>query len=211
MFWGIGDSFVASLANSNRRNWKITVKTKSSGCVKKPVEKSTNILEKSIWHRKCQPGPKVCKNSYTRIAQICGEVQKINFVILGEFWSFSHVKIYLWYQTQKKSGSWNTFSLLRPTVSHQIWSRSNENQKVLPMIQKISDKCLKIEVTKSAIKHFEKFQLFVIGCVFALFQCCITKFSIGSNFGVKPKKSLYSNCLFCTNLLFCWNIVFPQP
>jgi len=47
------------------------------------------------------------------------------------------------------------------------------------------------KVTKSAVKHFEKFRLFVIGCIFALFQCCTPKSSIGSDFGVNPKKSLF--------------------
>jgi len=81
------------------------------------------------------------------------------------------------------------------------------------MIQKISDKCPKIEekLTNSSIKRFENFRLFAIGCIFALFQCCTPKSSIGSECGVKPKKSLFSNCRFCPNLLFCRNIVFSKP
>jgi len=56
----------------------------------------------------------------------------------------------------------------------------------MPVIQKISDKYPKIEekLTKSAINHLEKFRLFFIGCIFALFQCCTPKPSIRSNFGV---------------------------
>jgi len=49
---------------------KQSSQNKNSGYVQKPVEKSTNTLEKFIWHRKCRPGPKVCKNIYTRIVQI---------------------------------------------------------------------------------------------------------------------------------------------
>ena len=73
----------------------------------------------------------------------------------------------------------------------------------MPVIQKISDKYPKIEekLTKSAIKHLEKFRLFFIGCIFALFQCCTPKPSIRSNFGVNPKKSFFK-LPFLPNLVF---------
>jgi len=72
------------------------------------------------------------------------------------------------------------------------------------MIQKNSDKCPKIEekLTKSSIKGFGKFRLFAIGCIFALFQCCTPKCSIGSDYALKPKKIAFLKLLFCPNLLF---------
>ena len=74
----------------------------SSGYVQKPVEKSTNTLEKFIQHRKCCPGPKACENIYTRIVKIFWKVQKQICWFLGEFWSFFTCQIsYLRYQRQK--------------------------------------------------------------------------------------------------------------
>jgi len=55
---------------------KQSSQNKSSGYVQKPVEKSTNTLEKFIQHRKCCPGPKACENIYTRIVKIFWKVQK---------------------------------------------------------------------------------------------------------------------------------------
>jgi len=76
------------------------------------------------------------------------------------------------------------------------------------MNQKHSDKLPKIEekLTKSSIKHFEKFQLLVIGYILVLFQCCTLKSSIGSNFGVKRKNRFFPIvflapiCFFATTL-----------
>jgi len=66
-----------SLANSNRgKQKKQSSQNKGSGYVQKPVEKSTNTLEKFIRHRKCRPGPKLCKNICTRIVQIFWKVEK---------------------------------------------------------------------------------------------------------------------------------------
>ena len=82
------------------------------------------------------------------------------------------------------------------------------------MILKISDKLPKIEekLTKSAIKYFETFRLFVIGCIFAFLQCCTPKPSIGRDLGQKTKKSLFSNCIFCPNLFFFGaTLFFPNP
>jgi len=84
------------------------------------------------------------------------------------------------------------------------------------MIQEISDKLPKIEekLTKISIKHFEKFQLFVMVVFLRFFQCCTPKSSIGSDFGVKPKRSLFLNCFlpqsaFLPQICFvCPNIVF---
>jgi len=56
------------------------------------------------------------------------------------------------------------------------------------------------------MKHFEKFRLFVISCIFALFQCCTLKSSIGSDFGVKPKKIAFFQIAFFAATLF-----FPNP
>ena len=117
---------------------------------------------------------------------------KTKFIdFIGEFWSFFTWKIsYLRYQTQKNQKVVVHFRicvLQHPTNFEAEVMRTKE---VMPMIQKISDKYPKIEekLTKSSIKHFEKFWLFVIGCIFALFQCCTPKSSIASDFGVKPNK-----------------------
>ena len=72
------------------------------------------------------------------------------------------------------------------------------------------------KVTKSAMKHFEKFQLFVVGCIFALFQCCTPKSSIGSDFGVKPKKSLFFKLPFLLQCCFSptlkqWHVTWYSP
>jgi len=71
-------------------------------------------------------------------------------------------------------------------------------------------------VTKSAVKHFEKFRLFVVGCIFALFQCCTPKSSIGSDFGVKPKKSLFFKLPFLPQRCFSptlkqWHVTWYSP
>jgi len=89
-------------------------------------------------------------------------------------------------------------------------------KKVTPMIQRISDKLPKIEekLTKSSIKYFETFRLFVIGCIFAFLQCCNPKSSIGRDLGQKTQKSLFSNCIFCPNLFFlaqhCFSLTLKQ-
>jgi len=71
----------------------------------------------------------------------------------------------------KQSESCSTFSHLRPKTSCEFGAEVMRIKKVIPMIQEISDKLPKIEekLTKISIKHFEKFQLFVIGCIFAFF------------------------------------------
>jgi len=190
---------------------KQSSQNKSSGYVQKPVEKYTNTLENFIRHRKCRPGLKVCKNIYKRNVQIFWKVQKWICWFLGKLWSFFTCKIsYLLYQTQKNLKLAVHFHIC--VLQHPIKLEAEVMRitKVIPMIQKISNKCPKIEekLTKSWIKHLEKFRLFVIGCIFALFQCCTLKSSTDSNFGVKPKKSLFSNAPIS---FFCCNIVFPQP
>ena len=78
------------------------------------------------------------------------------------------------------------------------------------MIQKISDKYPKIEkLTKSSVKHFEKFWLFVIGCIFALFWCCTPKSSIGSDFGVKPKNRFFQIAFFAQFVFFAATLFSP--
>jgi len=64
---------------------------------------------------------------------------------LGEFWSFSTCKIYLWHQTQKKlkvAVHIHICVLQHPTKFEAEVMRI---KKVMAMIQKISDKCPKIE------------------------------------------------------------------
>jgi len=133
---------------------------------------------------------------------------------LGGFWSFFTCKISnLRYQTQNNlivAVHFHICVLQHPTIFEAEVMRI---KKVIPMSQKISDKCPKIEgkLTKSSIKGFGKFPLFAIGCIFTLFQCCTPKSSIGSDYGVKPKKSLFWNCFFAPVYFFCRNFVFPQP
>jgi len=80
--------------------------------------------------------------------------------ILGEFWSFFTCKVsYLRFQTQKKlkvAVHFYSCVLQHPTKFEAEILRI---KKVIPMIQKISDKLPKLEekLTKSSIKHFEKF------------------------------------------------------
>jgi len=128
------------------------------------------------------------------LCKFFGKYKNKFVVFLGEFWTFFICKIpYLRYQTQKNlkvAVHFHICVLQHPTKFEAEVMRI---KKVIPMIQKSSDKCRKIEekLTKSSIKGFGKFLLFAIGCIFALFQCCTPKSSIGSDYGVKPKKSLF--------------------
>jgi len=119
---------------------------KSSGHVKKPVEKSTNTLEKFIRHRRCRPGPKVCKNIYKIIVPIFWKYKNEFVDFLLEFWSFFTCNVsYLLYQTQKNlevAVHFHFCVLQHPTKFEADVMRI---KKVLPMIKKISDKCRKIE------------------------------------------------------------------
>jgi len=67
-------------------------------------------------------------------------------------------------------------------------------------------------LTKSSIKGFGKFRLLAIGCIFALFQCCTPKSSIGSDYGVKPKKIAFLKLIFLPQFaFFVATLFFPNP
>ena len=116
---------------------------------------------------------------------------------LRRFSSFFTCKIsYLRFQTQKNLKVAVHFHIC--VLQHTKFESYTNNPKSFWQVAKNWRK-----VDKKFNKAFWKvltFCYWLYFCVF--FQCCTLKFSIGSNFGVKSKKSLFSNCLFCPNLLF---------
>jgi len=103
--------------------------------------------------------PKFVKVFIKRFCKFFGKYKNKFFDFFGDFRSFLRCKIsYLWYQTKnlKVAIHFHICILQHPTKCEAEVLRI---KKVIPIIQKISVKCPKIEkkLTNSSIKRFEKF------------------------------------------------------